>query len=138
MPLESGRRLGRYEILSRLGAGGMGEVYLARDTRLERKVAVKVLPEPVAADPERRARFEGEARAVATLNHPHVCALYDVGRADGPDGPFEYLVMERLEGETLTARIGRGPIPTPSLLEIGGQIAARSRPFSPMAVTTCS
>jgi len=123
MALDTGRRLGPYEIVAPLGAGGMGEVYLARDTRLGREVAVKVLPQEVAADPERRARFEREARAVAALSHPHVCALYDVGRADGPDGPLEYLVMERLEGETLARRIGRGPLPTAQLLEVGRQIA---------------
>ena len=123
MPLEPGRRLGPYEVVSPLGAGGMGEVYLARDTRLGREVALKILPSELAADPERRARFEREARAVAALSHPNVCALYDVGRAEGHEGPVEYLVMEKLEGETLAERLAKGPLPTPRLLEVGRQIA---------------
>jgi eukaryotic-like serine/threonine-protein kinase len=89
--------------LSPLGAGGMGKVYKARDTRLDRTVAIKILP---SADPERKARFEREANAIAALTHPHICTLYDVGHQDGTD----YLVMEYLEGETLTARIARGSI----------------------------
>jgi len=84
MSLTNGTRLGPYEILSAIGAGGMGEVYKARDTRLDRTVAIKVLPADVAADPDLRARFEREARAVAALNHPHICALYDVGEAQSP------------------------------------------------------
>jgi eukaryotic-like serine/threonine-protein kinase len=107
MPLVPNTRLGPYEILALLGAGGMGEVYKARDTRLERIVAVKVLPEHAATRPELRERFEREARAVSTLSHPHICALYDVGRQDGID----FLVMEYLEGETLAQRLSRGPLP---------------------------
>ena len=104
MPLGTGVRLGPYEIVSALGAGGMGEVYKARDTRLNRTVALKVLPAELAADPERRARFEREAHAIAALSHPHICTIHDVGRDNGTD----YLVMELLEGETLADRLGTG------------------------------
>src|SRR3989475_2779666 len=97
MPLTPSTKLGPYEILAPLGAGGMGEVYRARDTRLDRTVAVKVLPAHLSSSPEVRARFEREARAVSSLNHPHICTLHDVGHQDGGD----YLVMEHLEGETL-------------------------------------
>ena len=90
----SGLWLGPYEIVGPLGAGGMGEVFTARDTRLDRLVAVKVLPRALASDPDRRARFEREAKAISALSHPHVCALFDVGHAEGPDGEIEYLVME--------------------------------------------
>ena len=98
MTLSPGARLGPYEILALLGAGGMGEVYKARDTRLERMVAVKVLPQHLSASPEARQRFEREAKTISQLSHPHICALYDVGR----EGETEYLVMEYLEGETLS------------------------------------
>jgi Tol biopolymer transport system component len=101
----------------------MGEVYLARDTRLGREVALKVLPRAVSADPGRRARFEREARAISALSHPHVCALFDVGRADDEGDELEYLVMERLEGETLAARLERGPLPVPEALALGRQLA---------------
>ena len=103
-------RLGPYEILDAVGAGGMGEVYRARDTRLERTVAIKVLAAPVAADPEFRNRFEREARIVSQLNHPHICTVYDVGHeaASGARGGIEYLVLEYLEGETLARRLARG------------------------------
>ncbi len=104
LPLTNGARLGPYEILSPLGAGGMGEVYKARDTRLERTVAVKVLPTHMASSPEARQRFEREAKTISQLSHPHICALYDVGR----EGETEYLVMELLEGETLSARLAKG------------------------------
>ncbi len=97
MALAPGVRLGPYEIVSALGAGGMGEVYKARDTRLDRTVAIKVLPEHVASDPELKQRFEREAKTISSLNHPHICTLYDVGSQDGVD----FLVMEYLEGETL-------------------------------------
>src|SRR5213593_1756468 len=107
MALTAGSRLGPYEILSTLGAGGMGVVYKARDTRLDRVVAIKVLPETFAADLERRERFEREARVISSLNHPHICALYDVGRENGVD----FLVMEMLEGEPLADRLARGPLP---------------------------
>src|SRR6478672_10089632 len=103
MPLAPNMRLGPYQVLSPLGAGGMGEVYKARDTRLDRIVAIKVLPEHTAARPEVRERFEREARAVSALSHPHICTLYDVGQQDGID----FLVMEYLEGETLTQRLER-------------------------------
>ena len=107
-----GARLGVYEILDLVGEGGMGQVYRARDTRLDRVVALKVLPEAVAADAERRERFDREARAVAALNHPHICQLHDVGDA----GDTRFLVMEYLEGETLQARLLRGPVPIAELL----------------------
>jgi hypothetical protein len=119
MPLAAGARLGPYEILSLLGAGGMGEVYRARDTRLERTVAVKVLPSQTAASPEARQRFEREARTISQLSHPHICALYDVGR----EGDVEYLVMELLEGETLSERLAKGPLPREQTLRFGEQIA---------------
>ena len=119
MSLAAGTRLGPYEILAPLGAGGMGEVYRARDTRLGREVAIKVLPGQLGADPERRARFEREARAISSLSHPNVCALHDVGEQDG----ISYLVMEVVEGETLARRLERGPLPVPELLRIGIEIA---------------
>lgn len=97
MPLSSGTRRGSYEVIAPLGAGGMGEVYRARDTRLDRTVAVKILPAHLSSDPTLRQRFEREAKAILSLNHPHICALYDVGHQDGTD----LLVMEYLEGETV-------------------------------------
>src|SRR5947207_6255059 len=97
----------------------MGEVYRARDTRLDRSVAIKILPQHLASTPDARARFEREARAISSLNHPHICTLYDVGTQDGVD----YLVMEMLEGETLAARLERGPLPAAELLRIAIQIA---------------
>ena len=102
MGLPTGTQLGPYEILSAVGAGGMGEVYRARDTRLDRIVAVKILPDHLADKPELRERFEREARTIASLNHPHICTLHDIGRQDGID----YLVMEYLEGETLCPTFG--------------------------------
>jgi Tol biopolymer transport system component len=117
--LAAGSRLGPYEIVAPLGAGGMGEVYRARDPRLGREVAIKVLPQHLSANPEVRARFEREAKAVAALSHPHICALYDVGTHEGTD----YLVMELLEGETLAARVARGPLPVAELLRVGAQVA---------------
>ena len=119
MSLTAGTRLGPYEILAPIGAGGMGEVYKAKDTRLERTVAVKVLPEHLAESPERKARFEREAKAISQLNHPHICTLYDVGEQDGLD----YLVMEYIEGETLAERLKRGPLPLDEAIEYGVQIA---------------
>src|ERR1700757_772638 len=107
MPLAAGSRLGPYEVLSPIGAGGMGEVYKAKDTRLERTVAVKVLPQHLSSSPEVRQRFEREAKTISQFSHSHICALYDVGR----EGETEYLVMEFLEGETLADRLARGPIP---------------------------
>jgi len=105
MAILPGRRLGPYEILSAIGAGGMGEVYKARDTRLDRVVAIKVLPTHLADLPELRERFEREARTIAGLNHPHICTLHDIGQQDGTD----FLVMEYLEGETLAQRLSKGP-----------------------------
>src|SRR5512138_3868940 len=117
--LENGARLGPYEILSPLGAGGMGEVYRAKDTRLGREVAVKVLPEHLSANEEVRVRFEREAKTVSSLNHPNICTLFDVGR----EGPVDYLVMELIEGETLAERVRRGPLPAAELLRVGAQVA---------------
>ena len=123
--LAPGTRLGPYEIVAPLGAGGMGEVYRAKDTRLGRDVAIKVLPEHLSAQPEIRARFEREAKTVSSLNHPHICTLFDVGRAPGEagSGDTDYLVMELVEGETLATRIQRGPLAGPELLRFGIQIA---------------
>src|SRR2546429_9106519 len=106
MPILPGRRLGPYEILSSIGAGGMGEVYRARDTRLDRIIAIKVLPTHLADRPELRERFEREAKTIAGLNHPHICTLHDVGHQDGID----FLVMEYVEGETLAARLLKGAL----------------------------
>jgi serine/threonine protein kinase len=119
MQLSPGTRLGPHEIIAPLGAGGMGEVYRARDTRLGREVAIKVLPQHLSASPEVRARFEREARTVSGLNHPHICTLFDVGR----EGNTDYLVMELIEGETLADRLAKGALPTPEVLRIGGEIA---------------
>src|SRR5712691_5018662 len=119
MAILPGKRLGPYEILSAIGAGGMGEVYRARDTRLDRIVAIKVLPAHLADEPERRERFEREARTIASLNHPHICTLYDIGRQDGTD----FLVMEYLEGETLAQRLLKGPLPLEQVLQYAIEIA---------------
>jgi len=120
MSLTPGTRLGPYEIASALGAGGMGEVYRARDTRLERTVAIKVLPAHLASDPERRQRFEREARAISSLNHPHICTIHDIGSQDGVD----FIVLEYLEGETLEARLRKGPLPMAEALRCAVQVAA--------------
>ena len=112
-------RLGPYEVLAPLGSGGMGEVYRARDTRLDRTVAIKVLPAQLSSEPERRELFERQARAVSSLNHPHICALYDVGQDDGTD----YIVMEHLEGQMLAERLDKGPLPTETLLRHTIEIA---------------
>ncbi len=119
MPLTPGSRLGPYEILAAIGSGGMGEVYRARDTRLGRDVAVKVLPSLLASSPEGRQRFEREAKTISQLSHPHICALYDVGR----EGETEYLVMELLEGETLSDRLAKGSLPLEQALRFGVEIA---------------
>jgi serine/threonine protein kinase len=119
MALTPGTKLGPYEIQSPLGAGGMGEVYRAKDTRLERIVAIKILPSHLSADPEFKQRFEREARTVSSLNHAHICHLYDVGSQDGTD----FLVMEFLDGETLAERLRRGALPLPELLKIGIEVA---------------
>src|SRR6266511_2053298 len=105
MPLPVGTRLGPYEILAPLGTGGMGEVYRARDKRLDRTVALKVLPEHLRNDSQLKNRFEREARAVSSLNHPHICTLHDIGSQQTPDGPVDFLVMEHIEGETLADRL---------------------------------
>jgi Tol biopolymer transport system component len=119
MALASGTRLGPYEIISPLGVGGMGEVYRGRDTRLDRTIAIKVLLAHLADDSDRRQRFEREARAVSSLTHPHICALYDIGHQDGID----FLVMEYLEGETLDQRLVRGPLPLDQAISYGIEIA---------------
>src|SRR6202158_4890481 len=111
MTVSAGRLLGRYEVLSPVGAGGMGEVYRARDTRLERTVAVKVLPEHLSQDAQVRQRLDREGKTISSPPHPHICGLYDVGHQDGVD----YLVMEFLEGETLADRLSRGRLPTEQL-----------------------
>src|SRR5512139_1314706 len=119
MNLKTGTRLGAYEVLNLLGSGGMGEVYLARDTRLDRTVAIKVLQGHLAVSAETRQRFEREARVISSLNHPNICTLYDIGHLEGMD----YLVMEHIEGESLADRLARGPLPLPELLRIGVEIA---------------
>jgi serine/threonine protein kinase len=119
MPLSAGTRLGPYEIESLLGAGGMGEVYRARDTRLERTVAIKVLPEHLTAVSESRRRFQREARLASQLSHPHICTLFDVGEQDG----HSYIAMEYLEGETLAQRLVKGPLPLEQVLRYGVEIA---------------
>ena len=118
MPLAPGSKLGPYEIVSPLGAGGMGEVYRARDTRLDRSVAIKVLPTHLSSDPEAKQRFDREARAISSLNHPNICTLHDVGHQGGVD----YLVMELLEGETLADRLMKGPLPAEQVLKYGIEI----------------
>src|SRR5713226_8015715 len=117
--LSVGSKLGPYEIGAPLGAGGMGEVYRARDTRLERTVAIKILPAQFSSDPVRKQRFEREAKTISGLNHPHICVLYDVGHQDGND----YLVMECVEGETLAKRLEKGPLPLEQVLRFGMQTA---------------
>src|SRR6266403_1454472 len=119
MPLFPGTHLGPYEITGPLGSGGMGEVYRARDTRLERTVAIKILPRELSNDPIRKQRFEREAKTISSLNHPHICVLYDVGSQDGID----YLVMECVEGETLSKRLEKGSLPLDQVLKVGREIA---------------
>src|SRR5262249_43379740 len=109
-----------YEILAPLGAGGMGEVYRGRDTRLDRTVAIKILPGHLAADPAFKSRFEREARAVSALSHPHICTLHDIGEQGGT----HYLVMEHLEGETLASRLQRGAMPPEEAVRAAFQIAS--------------
>src|SRR5713101_4278834 len=118
MALASGTKLGPYEIQSPLGAGGMGEVYKARDTRLDRTVAVKILPSHLSENPEAKQRFDREARTISSLNHPNICTLHDVGHKDGVD----YLVMEYLEGETLGDRLRKGPLTVEQVLKYGIEI----------------
>src|SRR6202161_2145654 len=118
MALTSGTKLGPYEIQAPLGAGGMGEVYRARDTRLDRTVAVKILPSHLSENPEARQRFDQEARTISSVNHPNICTLYDVGHQNGTD----YLVMEYLEGETLADRLRKGPMPIDQVMRYGADI----------------
>src|SRR4249920_2919757 len=119
MTLAAGSRLGAYEILSPIGAGGMGEVYRARDARLGREVAIKVLPSAMASDPDRRARFEQEARSASGLNHPNILTIYDIGEADGTI----YIAMELVEGKTLRELVASGDaMPVKRLLDIAVQI----------------
>jgi len=120
MPLANGIKLGPYEIVAPLGVGGMGEVYRARDTRLDRTVAIKILPPHLSDHATRRQRFEREAKVISSLNHPHICILYDVGRQDGLD----FIVMEYLEGESLAARLAKGPLSLAQVLQYGTQIAS--------------
>src|SRR5260370_4330871 len=119
MALTSGASLGPHELLSAIGAGGMGEVHKARDTRLNRIVAIKVLPPHLADRSELRERFEREARTIASLNHPHICTLFDIGQQDGVD----YLVMEFLEGETLAHRLQKGALPLEQVLRYAIEIS---------------
>ena len=119
MPIAPGTKLGPYEILSPLGSGGMGDVYRARDTRLDRTVAVKILPAHLSCDPAQRQRFEREAKTISGLNHPNICTLHDVGSLDGLD----YLVMECVEGESLAQRLEKGPLPSAQAIKIGAEIA---------------
>jgi serine/threonine protein kinase len=119
MPLTPGTKLGPYEIIVPLGAGGMGEVYRAKDTRLERTVAIKILPSNISADPVAKQRFEREAKTISGLNHPNICTLHDVGSQDGVD----YLVMECVEGETLAKRLDKGALPLDQVLKVGREIA---------------
>src|SRR5580693_1041599 len=119
MPILPGRRLGPYEILNAIGAGGMGEVYKARDTRLDRIVAIKVLPAHLAGRPELRERFDREAKTIASLNHPHICTLYDTGHQD----EIDFLVMEYLEGETLAQRLQKGALPLELVLQYAIEIS---------------
>src|SRR2546421_10861656 len=115
MNIAPNSRLGPYEIISRIGAGGMGEVWKARDTRLDRSVAIKVLPAEFAQNAQFKIRFEREAKTISQLNHPNICTLYDVGE--------DYLVMELLEGESLEDRLKKGPLPLEQVLRYGTQIA---------------
>src|SRR3989475_7795968 len=119
MALPANTRLGPYEIIAPAGAGGMGEVYRARDRRLDRPVAIKLLPCYLSERPESKQRFEREARAISSLQHPNICTLYDIGSQDGTD----YLVMEYLEGETLAERLAKGPLPAEQVLSYGVQVA---------------
>src|SRR4029453_9699671 len=118
--LAAGSRVGPYEIVSLAGAGGMGQVYKARDTRLDRTVAIKILPPDLAADPQFRERFDREARVISQLDHPHISPLYDVGDAEG----LRFLVLQYLEGETLADRVSKGPLIVDEALQVALQIAS--------------
>src|ERR1700676_1893729 len=119
MSLAPGTKLGPYEIGAPLGAGGMGEVYRARDTRLDRTVANKIFPAQLSSDPLCKQRFDREAKPISSVNHPHICVLHDVGHQDG----IVYLVMECVEGETLAKRLEKGPLPLDQVVKFGGQMA---------------
>ncbi len=119
MPIQPGTRLGPYEVVAQIGAGGMGEVWRGRDTRLDREVAIKILPDSFAASDEARARFEREAKVISSISHPHICVLYDVGH----EGETHYLVMELLAGETLAERLMRGPLQPAEVLRYGAEVA---------------
>jgi serine/threonine protein kinase len=121
MALTSGTKLGPYEIQSPLGAGGMGEVYRAKDTRLDRAVAIKVLASHLSSSPELKQRMEREARAISSLNHPNICHLYDIGS----QGAIDFLVMELVAGETLAERLRKSAMPLAEILKIGIAIAER-------------
>src|SRR5712675_2408674 len=120
MALAAGTKLGPYEVLGALGAGGMGEVYRARDTRLDRIVAIKILPEHLSSDPGRRARFEREARTISGLSHPNICSLFDIGDQDG----IHYVVLEYLEGKSLADRLAKGPLTVSEVLKVGVDVAS--------------
>jgi eukaryotic-like serine/threonine-protein kinase len=135
MPLGAGTKLGPYEIQSPLGAGGMGEVYRARDTRLDRTVAIKILPPHLSENPEARQRFDREARSISSLNHPNICTLHDVGHQDGVD----YLVMEFVQGETLDARLEKGLFRSNRRWSVACRSAMRSkRLIAPASCTAIS
>src|SRR5437867_1878920 len=119
MTMPSGTRLGPYEIVAPIGSGGMGEVYRARDTRLDRGVAVKILPAEFAQNAQLKTRFEREAKTISQLNHPHICTLYDVGHENGHD----YLVMELLEGESLAERLTKGALSIEEVVRYGIEVA---------------
>src|ERR1700684_1095297 len=119
MAVNPGTRLGSYEVVAQIGAGGMGEVYKARDTRLDRIVAIKVLPSHLSDRAELRERFEREAKTIAGLNHPHICTLFDIGQQDGID----FLVMEYLEGETLAQRLLKGSLPLEQVLQYAIEVS---------------
>src|SRR5882762_4785933 len=131
MALTSGTKLGPYEVVSPLGVGGMGEVYRAHDTRLERDVAVKVLPTNLCSDPCLRQRLEREAKAVSKLAHPHICTLHDIGQQDGVD----FVVMELVDGETLEHRLIKGPLPPEQTLRFAAQIAGALAKAHKMGIT---
>src|SRR5262245_18861301 len=124
MSLAPGTRLGPYEVTAPVGKGGMGEVYRARDSRLERDVAIKLLPPSLAGDAAFRARFEREAKSVSALNHPHICTLHDIGSQAVNGETLDYLVLEMIEGESLADRIARAPLSLDEVLQFGRQIAS--------------
>jgi len=134
MALANGTRLGPYEIVAALGAGGMGKVYRALDTRLDRTVAIKILPPHFADDANRRQRFEREAKVVSSLNHPNICTLHDIGLQDGVD----FIVMEFLQGESLTERLEKGPLSAPQVMQYGTQLASALDKAHRSGVTTAT